>query len=68
VDNPLTLLGVKGYDQAPVIGAVHIDVYLCADVPEEELRLFCQQALERSPIYNSLKDCLSITLRIKPTD
>jgi uncharacterized OsmC-like protein len=66
IENPLTLLGVKGYHQAPAIGAIQMDIYLCADLDEEELQPFCQQALERSPVYNSLRDCLNIVIRIKP--
>jgi uncharacterized OsmC-like protein len=67
IEHPLALLGVRGYEQQrPALARLEIDFFLYADVDEDVLEEFCLRALERSLVYNSVKESLAITIRFKP--
>ena len=59
--NPLTLLNVKGYDEEPKIENCSITYYLYADT-EEQLIEFCNKALRKSFIYNTLKNVINLDI------
>jgi hypothetical protein len=65
VEHPLSLLGVRGYEQTPTLTGLQVDFYIYAEVEEEALQAFCLQALERSLVYTSVKTSLPITMRFK---
>ena len=60
--NPLTLLNVKGYDEEPKIENCSITYYLYADT-EEQLIEFCNKALRKSFIYNTLKNVINLDIK-----
>jgi hypothetical protein len=64
--NPLSLLHVQGYDQAPDLQDLRIAVYIYAEMGEDELCRFCQEALALSPLYNCVKRTLGLCVDIKP--
>ncbi|ERK60628.1 hypothetical protein HMPREF1983_00050 [Gemella bergeri ATCC 700627] len=64
--NPLTLLGVKGYNEEPKIDTCKIIIYLYADIEDNELIEFCNNALKRSFIYNTLKSSIDINIEFIP--
>ncbi|MEH7252546.1 hypothetical protein V7111_10520 [Neobacillus niacini] len=53
--NPLTLVGVKGYDEEPFIRKITVTVFLLVDLEDNDFDDFCSRALHHSPIYNTLK-------------
>lgn len=55
LENPLSLLGVKGYDEEPLISRMTVTVYLYVDLEDKEFDEFCHGALSKSPVYNTLK-------------
>ncbi|WP_314396099.1 OsmC family protein [uncultured Gemella sp.] len=61
--NPLTLLNVKGYDEEPKIENCSITYYLYADIEEEQLIEFCNKALRKSFIYNTLKNVINFDIK-----
>lgn len=61
--NPLTLLNVKGYDEEPKIENCSITYYLYADTEEEQLIEFCNKALQKSFIYNTLKNVINLDIK-----
>ena len=60
--NPLTLLNVKGYDEEPKIENCSITYYLYADT-EKQLIEFCNKALRKSFIYNTLKNVINLDIK-----
>lgn len=64
--NPLTILGVKGYEDKPFIDKIKLVVYLYADCDSSLLVDTCIKAIDLSPIYNSLKASIDIAIDIKP--
>lgn len=65
LENPLSLIGVKGYEEPPIIKKIDVVFYLYADLEEEELFNLCRSFLNQSPIYNTLKQAVSIDVRFK---
>ena len=61
--NPLSLIGVKGYDEEPKIGFCNITYYLYADYDENDLLKFCNTALNKSFIYNTLKHVINFDIK-----
>ncbi|SDN69022.1 OsmC family protein [Bacillus sp. OK048] len=55
LENPLTLVGVKGYDEEPFIRKITVTVFLFVDLEDNDFADFCSRALHHSPIYNTLK-------------
>ena len=58
--NPLTLLDVIGYTDEPEISALKFKIYLYADKDEDTVIRFCRQALKKCPLYNTMKQAVSI--------
>ncbi|CAM4294722.1 OsmC family protein [Paenibacillus tarimensis] len=63
--NPLSLVGVKGYDEEPYIQRLTVTVFLYVDLEDKELNDFCYDALKKSPIYNTLKRSLELEVIFK---
>ena len=61
--NPLTLLNVKGYDSEPKIENCLITYYLYADEDENNLLNFCNSSLNKSFIYNTLKNVINFKIK-----
>ena len=61
--NPLSLIGVKGYDEEPKIDFCNITYYLYADYDENDLLKFCNKALNKSFIYNTLKHVINFDIK-----
>lgn len=64
--NPLTLLGVRGYIDEPFISDSLINIYLYADIKDEDLIAFCEDSLKYSYIYNTLKSSINIKINFIP--
>lgn len=60
--NPLTLIGVKGYNDEPKIESCNIIFYIYSETEEKELQAFCQKSLNKSFIYNTLKNSISFNI------
>ena len=60
--NPLTLIGVKGYNDEPKIETCNIIFYIYSETEEKELQTFCQKSLNKSFIYNTLKNSISFNI------
>lgn len=56
LSNPLTILGVKGYEEPPFLSNCQITIYGYSDLEEQEFLLLCKEGLENSLIYNSCKN------------
>ena len=56
LENPLSLVGVKGYDEEPIIRKITVTVFLFVDLEDNDFDDFCFRALNNSPIYNTLKN------------
>ena len=61
--NPLTLLNVRGYCEEPKIDNCLITYYLYADIDENNLIEFCNSCLEKSFIYNTLKNVINFEIK-----
>lgn len=61
--NPLTLLNVKGYNEKPKIDSCLITYYLYADIDETNLIEFCNSSLNKSFIYNTLKNAINFEIK-----
>ena len=66
LENPLTLLGVKGYTDEPRISTCDIKLYMYADVEDEMLTEFCENNLSKCLIYNTLKDSVKFNIKFIP--
>jgi hypothetical protein len=65
LENPLTLVGVKGYDEEPFIRKITVTVYLFVDLEDSDFDEFCFGALKLSPIYNTLKRSMDLEVIFK---
>jgi hypothetical protein len=65
LEHPLSLLGVKGYDEDPYISRMAVTVYLYVDLEDEDFDAFCFGALAKSPIYNTLKRSMELEVIFK---
>ena len=61
--NPLTLLNVRGYNEEPKIDSCIITYYLYADIDETNLIEFCNSSLNKSFIYNTLKNAINFKIK-----
>ena len=61
--NPLTLLNVKGYSEEPKIDSCLITYYLYADIDETNLIEFCNSSINKSFIYNTLKNAINFKIK-----
>lgn len=65
LENPLSLLGVRGYDEEPFINKMTVTVYLYADLEDDDFSNFCHNALNHSPVYNTLKRTMDFDVVFK---
>lgn len=65
LENPLSLVGVKGYDEEPIIKKITVTVFLFADLEDNDFDEFCFGALKNSPIYNTLKRSMDLEVIFK---
>ena len=65
LENPLTLVGVRGYDEEPFIRNISVTVFLFADLEDDDFNDFCNTALKNSPVYNTLKRSMEIEVVFK---
>jgi hypothetical protein len=65
LENPLSLVGVKGYDEEPVIRKITVTVFLFVDLEDNDFDDFCFRALKNSPIYNTLKRSMELEVIFK---
>ena len=65
LENPLSLIGVKGYDEEPFISKMAVTVFLYVDLEGEAFDDFCRGALAKSPIYNTLKISMELEVTFK---
>lgn len=63
IENPLTFLNVKGYDEPPKITSCNIKMYMYSNVEDEELINFCKENLKKCIIYNTLKDTVQFNIQ-----
>ena len=61
--NPLTILNVRGYSEEPKIDSCIITYYLYADIDETNLIEFCNSSLNKSFIYNTLKNAINFKIK-----
>jgi hypothetical protein len=65
LENPLSLVGVRGYDEEPFIRKITVTVFLFADLEDNDFDDFCFRALKISPIYNTLKRSMELEVIFK---
>ncbi|WP_284646214.1 hypothetical protein [Paenibacillus silviterrae] len=65
LENPLSLIGVKGYDEEPFISKMIVTVFLYVDLEDKAFDDFCLGALANSPIYNTLKRSMELKVLFK---
>lgn len=65
LENPLSLVGVRGYDEEPFIRKITLTVFLFADLEDNDFDDFCFRALKNSPIYNTLKKSMELEVIFK---
>ncbi|WP_125711032.1 OsmC family protein [Companilactobacillus zhongbaensis] len=63
--NPLSYIGVIGYEGEPKIDKVDLTLYIVSFAEEEELTKLCEKAMKNSIILNSIKDSIEVNTRIK---
>ena len=63
--NPLSIIGVKGYDEQPSISQMTVTVFLYVNLEDEVFDDFCWGALAKSPIYNTLKRATELEVIFK---
>lgn len=66
LSNPLTLLGVKGYDAEPKISKCHIMIYIYTELEENETIKKCNEFLKKCYIYNTLKNAFEFEVKFIP--
>ena len=67
LSNPLTLLGVKNYNEEPNITKCIVKIYAYTELDDKDFINFCNTALKNSFIYNTLKNAIPITINFIPT-
>jgi hypothetical protein len=65
LENPLSLLGVKGYEEEPFISKMAVTVFIYADLEDKAFDDFCLGALAKSPVYNTLKRSMELEVVFK---
>lgn len=65
LENPLSLVGVKGYNEEPFIRKITVTVFLFVDLEDNDFDDFCFRALKNSPIYNTLKRSMELEVKFK---
>lgn len=67
IENPLTILAVRGYEEEPRVRKCDIKVYLYSDIDDEELVNFCNETLKTSLIFNTFKDSIDFNVKFIST-
>lgn len=65
LENPLSLIGVKGYEEEPFISKMAVTIYLYVELEGKEFEDFCAEALANSPIYNTLRRSMEFEVLFK---
>lgn len=65
LENPLVYLGVIGEEGDPGFAEITGTFYVSADADEDALRDIWQTTLERSPVANTLKHGVTISIELK---
>lgn len=65
LENPLFLLGVKGYEEEPLISKMTVTVFLYVDLEDKAFDDYCLNALAHCPIYNTLKRSMALEVLFK---
>ncbi|MCH4009448.1 hypothetical protein [Companilactobacillus sp.] len=63
--NPLSYIGVIGYDGEPKIDEITMVLYIVSVAEEDELKELCDKAMKNSLILNSIKGSIKINTRVK---
>ena len=61
--NPLSALGVIGYDEPPAISRCMLTVYLYADLAESEFESFMKRSLEKCLMYQTMQKAFPLEVR-----
>ena len=65
LNNPLVFLGVVGETGHPGFEAISATIYISSDSADEDLEPIWQETLTRSPLVNTLRRCVSLSLDMK---
>ena len=63
IDNPMYLLNVIGFEDKSIINHINIDIYFFSFYEGEELQEFLDEVLNRTLIYNSIKDLVNVNFK-----
>ncbi|MDU5808983.1 osmotically inducible protein C [Finegoldia magna] len=63
IDNPMYLLNVIGFEDKSIINKIDIDIYFFSFYEGEELQEFLDEVLNRTLIYNSIKDLVNVNFK-----
>ena len=65
LDNPLAALGVAGESGTPALASVTGTLYVSSEAGAEELRSLWDRALERAPVYSTLRRCAALRIALQ---
>jgi hypothetical protein len=65
LDNPLVVLGVVGETGHPGFESIHASLFVSADAADEDLDPVWEEVLARSPLVNTLRRCVTLSLSMK---
>jgi uncharacterized OsmC-like protein len=65
LDNPLVFLGVVGAEGRPGFSALSATLFVSADADEDILQEAWRDSLAVSPIIDTLKKCVSLSLELR---
>jgi uncharacterized OsmC-like protein len=65
LDNILVHLGVVGEHGHPGFAAIEGTAYVGSDAEEEAIQRAWQRTLDRSPLYDTLSRCASVTIALR---
>ncbi|WP_232490211.1 hypothetical protein [Neobacillus cucumis] len=65
LENPLSLVGVKGYDEEPFIRKITETVFLFVEMEDNDFDDFCFSALKNPPIFNTLKRSMELEVKYR---
>ena len=66
LDDPLASIGVIGAQGSPAVRTITGTVYVSADAGDDVLQEAWYAALRRSPLYNTLARCVTLTIDLRP--
>jgi uncharacterized OsmC-like protein len=65
LNNPLAHLGVVGEEGHPGVESIRGTLYVSADADPAAVEEMWQAALERSPLYNTLRRCVAVSVELR---